>query len=211
TYSGLFCVVVNPYKALPIYSEKIIDMYKGKKRHEMPPHIYAIADTAYRSMLQATCAHHMQPLVPIKCSHLYPSNAATCAHDMQPLVPIICSHCAHHMQPLVLVKCSHMCPSNAANCACQMQPLLPIICSHLCPSYAAIVPIKRSHLCPSNAATVPSGARSTGSTPTPPACRSDIVTLTTASVPVCVSESSTPLPKRQASNRVAWCFGQSGN
>ncbi|XP_041433455.1 myosin-11 isoform X1 [Xenopus laevis] len=52
TYSGLFCVVVNPYKALPIYSEKIIEMYKGKKRHEMPPHIYAIADTAYRSMLQ---------------------------------------------------------------------------------------------------------------------------------------------------------------
>lgn len=52
TYSGLFCVVVNPYKQLPIYSEKIIDMYKGKKRHEMPPHIYAIADTAYRSMMQ---------------------------------------------------------------------------------------------------------------------------------------------------------------
>ncbi|XP_025062214.1 myosin-11 isoform X3 [Alligator sinensis] len=52
TYSGLFCVVVNPYKYLPIYSEKIIDMYKGKKRHEMPPHIYAIADTAYRNMLQ---------------------------------------------------------------------------------------------------------------------------------------------------------------
>ncbi|XP_054956234.2 LOW QUALITY PROTEIN: polycystin-1-like [Pan paniscus] len=52
TYSGLFCVVVNPYKHLPIYSEKIVDMYKGKKRHEMPPHIYAIADTAYRSMLQ---------------------------------------------------------------------------------------------------------------------------------------------------------------
>ncbi|GAA6220284.1 myosin-11 [Lates japonicus] len=37
TYSGLFCVVVNPYKMLPIYSEKIIDMYKGKKRHEVPP------------------------------------------------------------------------------------------------------------------------------------------------------------------------------
>ncbi|XP_076583897.1 myosin-9-like isoform X2 [Chaetodon auriga] len=52
TYSGLFCVVVNPYKYLPIYSEEIVNMYKGKKRHEMPPHIYAITDTAYRSMMQ---------------------------------------------------------------------------------------------------------------------------------------------------------------
>lgn len=52
TYSGLFCVVVNPYKKLPIYSEKIIEVYKGKKRHEVPPHVFAITDTAYRSMLQ---------------------------------------------------------------------------------------------------------------------------------------------------------------
>uniref|UniRef100_A0A7N6FMA3 Myosin, heavy chain 11b, smooth muscle n=1 Tax=Anabas testudineus TaxID=64144 RepID=A0A7N6FMA3_ANATE len=52
TYSGLFCVVVNPYKMLPIYSEKIIDMYKGKKRHEVPPHIYSITDNAYRNMMQ---------------------------------------------------------------------------------------------------------------------------------------------------------------
>ncbi|XP_071397581.1 myosin-9-like [Centroberyx affinis] len=52
TYSGLFCVVINPYKYLPIYSEDIVDMYKGKKRHEMPPHIYAITDTSYRSMMQ---------------------------------------------------------------------------------------------------------------------------------------------------------------
>uniref|UniRef100_A0A665X9S8 Myosin-9 n=1 Tax=Echeneis naucrates TaxID=173247 RepID=A0A665X9S8_ECHNA len=52
TYSGLFCVVVNPYKYLPIYTEEIVNMYKGKKRHEMPPHIYAITDSAYRSMMQ---------------------------------------------------------------------------------------------------------------------------------------------------------------
>uniref|UniRef100_A0A3Q0RGX5 Myosin, heavy chain 9a, non-muscle n=1 Tax=Amphilophus citrinellus TaxID=61819 RepID=A0A3Q0RGX5_AMPCI len=52
TYSGLFCVVINPYKYLPIYTEEIVNMYKGKKRHEMPPHIYAITDTAYRSMMQ---------------------------------------------------------------------------------------------------------------------------------------------------------------
>merc|ERR1712183_179017 len=52
TYSGLFCVVVNPYKRLPIYSEKVVNLYRGKKRHEVPPHVYAIADAAFRSMLQ---------------------------------------------------------------------------------------------------------------------------------------------------------------
>jgi myosin protein heavy chain len=52
TYSGLFCVVVNPYKRLPIYSENVIEMYKGKKREQMPPHIFAIAGDAYRLMLQ---------------------------------------------------------------------------------------------------------------------------------------------------------------
>uniref|UniRef100_A0A8C8B866 Myosin heavy chain 10 n=1 Tax=Otus sunia TaxID=257818 RepID=A0A8C8B866_9STRI len=35
-----------------IYSENIIEMYRGKKRHEMPPHIYAISESAYRCMLQ---------------------------------------------------------------------------------------------------------------------------------------------------------------
>ena len=51
TYSGLFCVAVNPYRRFPIYTETAIRMYINKRRNECPPHIFAIADGAYQSML----------------------------------------------------------------------------------------------------------------------------------------------------------------
>jgi myosin protein heavy chain len=47
----LFCVTVNPYKKLPLYSDEIVKAYKGKKRDEMPPHVFSIADHAYYEML----------------------------------------------------------------------------------------------------------------------------------------------------------------
>ncbi|KAK5856139.1 hypothetical protein PBY51_007757 [Eleginops maclovinus] len=50
TYSGLFCVVVNPYKWLPVYDAQVVDAYKGKKRIEAPPHIFSISDNAYQFM-----------------------------------------------------------------------------------------------------------------------------------------------------------------
>lgn len=65
-------MVVNPYKKLPIYTEKIMERYKGIKRHEVPPHVFAITDTAYRSMLQGNrpnfnWIHHLK----IKLWYLY--------------------------------------------------------------------------------------------------------------------------------------------
>uniref|UniRef100_A0A3Q3JM93 Myosin motor domain-containing protein n=1 Tax=Monopterus albus TaxID=43700 RepID=A0A3Q3JM93_MONAL len=51
TYSGLFCVVVNPYKWLPVYDEQVVVAYRGKKRIESPPHIFSISDNAYQFML----------------------------------------------------------------------------------------------------------------------------------------------------------------
>ncbi|XP_029286638.1 myosin heavy chain, fast skeletal muscle-like [Cottoperca gobio] len=52
TYSGLFCVTVNPYKWLPVYDSKVVAGYRGKKRIEAPPHIFSISDNAYQFMLQ---------------------------------------------------------------------------------------------------------------------------------------------------------------
>ena len=51
TYSGLFLVVINPYKWIQIYTEEIISIYQGKRRKEVHPHVYALADEAYRNMM----------------------------------------------------------------------------------------------------------------------------------------------------------------
>ncbi|XP_020901059.1 unconventional myosin-Ic [Exaiptasia diaphana] len=50
TYIGTVVVSVNPYKSLPIYTSDVIEKYRGENLYELPPHIYAISDEAYRSM-----------------------------------------------------------------------------------------------------------------------------------------------------------------
>ena len=66
--SGLFCVTVNPYKMLPVYAPYVINAYKGRKRTEMPPHLYAVSDTAYQAML--TYRENQSMLITGKISHL---------------------------------------------------------------------------------------------------------------------------------------------
>ncbi|MPC84660.1 Unconventional myosin-Ie [Portunus trituberculatus] len=51
TYIGPVLVAVNPFKQLPYFGDKELEMYQGAATYEVPPHIYAVADTMYRNML----------------------------------------------------------------------------------------------------------------------------------------------------------------
>lgn len=43
-------VSMNPYKNLNIYGRDTIEQYKGRELYERPPHLFAIADAAYKAM-----------------------------------------------------------------------------------------------------------------------------------------------------------------
>ncbi|EDQ85472.1 uncharacterized protein MONBRDRAFT_29200 [Monosiga brevicollis MX1] len=51
TYIGNVIISVNPYKQLQIYDREMILDYVGRNQFEVPPHIFSLADQAYRSMV----------------------------------------------------------------------------------------------------------------------------------------------------------------
>uniref|UniRef100_A0AAX7SX08 Myosin VC n=1 Tax=Astatotilapia calliptera TaxID=8154 RepID=A0AAX7SX08_ASTCA len=50
TYCGIILVALNPYKQLPIYGDAIIHAYSGQNMGDMDPHIFAVAEEAYKQM-----------------------------------------------------------------------------------------------------------------------------------------------------------------
>ncbi|KAL0102830.1 hypothetical protein PUN28_018253 [Cardiocondyla obscurior] len=59
TYAGDSMIVINPVAPLAIYSEKVAHMFRGCKSEDMPPHIYAVAQSAYRGMLATRRDHSL--------------------------------------------------------------------------------------------------------------------------------------------------------
>ncbi|XP_055598007.1 unconventional myosin-XVIIIa isoform X6 [Uranotaenia lowii] len=52
TRAGPVLMVVNPMAPLSLYSEKVVSMFRGCKSEDMPPHVFSLAQTSYRAMLE---------------------------------------------------------------------------------------------------------------------------------------------------------------
>uniref|UniRef100_A0A8C4SRZ4 Unconventional myosin-Ib n=1 Tax=Erpetoichthys calabaricus TaxID=27687 RepID=A0A8C4SRZ4_ERPCA len=50
TYIGSVVISVNPYRSLPIYSPEKVEEYRNRNFYELSPHIFSLADEAYRSL-----------------------------------------------------------------------------------------------------------------------------------------------------------------
>lgn len=56
TYSGLFCLVVNPWRDLPIYTDDVMEAYASAVNTgtNLPPHVYSIAQAAYDGLFSGS-------------------------------------------------------------------------------------------------------------------------------------------------------------
>lgn len=52
TYSGIVLIAVNPFQRVTLYGSEIIQAYSGRRRGELEPHLFAIAEDAYTAMMK---------------------------------------------------------------------------------------------------------------------------------------------------------------
>lgn len=58
-HAGIVLVAINPYEQLQIYGEEVINAYSGQNMGDMDPHIFAVAEEAYKQMARSV----LSPLV----------------------------------------------------------------------------------------------------------------------------------------------------
>ncbi|XP_072495923.1 unconventional myosin-XVIIIa isoform X3 [Notamacropus eugenii] len=83
TYAGPSLLILSPRGAPAMYSEKVMHMFKGCRREEMAPHIYTVAQTAYRAMLM-----NRQDQSIILLGYSGSGKTASCQHLVQYLATI---------------------------------------------------------------------------------------------------------------------------
>uniref|UniRef100_A0A670IUE5 Myosin VB n=2 Tax=Podarcis muralis TaxID=64176 RepID=A0A670IUE5_PODMU len=75
TYCGIVLVAINPYEQLPIYGQDVIYAYSGQNMGDMDPHIFAVAEEAYKQMASTVDQFCL-------CSFWLPRRAALSVHPL---------------------------------------------------------------------------------------------------------------------------------
>lgn len=70
-------MAINPYDQLPIYGEEVIDAYSGQDMADMEPHIFSVAEDAYRTMTRS--AVQLRELAEGLLPHFIVCMSPTCA------------------------------------------------------------------------------------------------------------------------------------
>lgn len=100
---GIVLVAINPYEQLQIYGEEVINAYSGQNMGDMDPHIFAVAEEAYKQMARCCMSLWVQLIGyntgPGYCYCIRPGTVASFISTFYVLVcfgkPLICYCVAH--------------------------------------------------------------------------------------------------------------------